>query len=88
MSNATTPSSSLLANLRGELMRHAPFAQMQPDQVDRFIAQAQQAYFAPDETVLAPESGVVEHLLYIRQGQRTAGQRKRGVQVHGRPSVM
>ena len=30
--------------------------------------QAQQAYFAPDETVLAPESGVVEHLLYIRQG--------------------
>jgi CBS domain-containing protein len=71
MSNATTPSSSLLANLRGELMRHAPFAQMQPDQVDRFIAQAQQAYFAPDETVLAPESGVVEHLLYIRQGSVT-----------------
>ncbi len=71
MSNATTPSSSLLANLRGELMRHAPFAQMQPDQVDRFIAQAQQAYFAPDETMLAPESGVVEHLLYIRQGSVT-----------------
>ncbi len=71
MSTATTPSPSLLANLRGELMRHAPFAQMQPEQVDRFIGAAQQVYFAPDETVLAPDSGVVEHLLYIRQGSVT-----------------
>jgi len=71
MSHATTPSPSLLANLRGELMRHPPFAQMQPEQVERFIGGAQQAYFAPDEILLAPESGVVEHLLYIRQGSVT-----------------
>ena len=71
MSTATTPSPSLLANLRSELMRHAPFAQMSPEQVDFFVAAAQQAYFAPDETVLAPASGVVEHLYCIRQGSVT-----------------
>ena len=71
MSTATTPSASLLSNLRIELMRHAPFAQMKPEWVDQFIGGSQQAYFAPGETVLAPESGPVEHLFCIRQGSIT-----------------
>ena len=71
MTAATTPSASLLANLRSELMAHAPFAQMDPADVDRFLAGAQQVYFAPDETVIAPESGVATHLLCLRQGSVT-----------------
>lgn len=71
MSNATTPSASLLANLRSELMAHAPFAQMRAEDVDRFIGGAQQAYFAPDETLLSPGAGVAQHLLYLRQGSVT-----------------
>jgi len=71
MSTATTPSASLLANLRSELMMHAPFAQMQPEEVERFVAAAEQAYFAPEETLMSPESGVATQLLYVRQGSVT-----------------
>jgi CBS domain-containing protein len=67
----STPSTSLIANLRAELMRTAPFAQMEPAHVDRFIAAAQQAYYAPGETVLAPDDGVARQLLLIRQGRVT-----------------
>ena len=69
---ATTPSTSLIANLRAELMRTAPFAQMEPVHVDRFIAASQQAYYAPGETLLAPADGVVPHLMLLRQGRVTA----------------
>ena len=68
---AHSPSSSLLQNLRRELMRRAPFAQMAPAHVDRFIAEAQQAYFAPDELVLSPDTGPVGALLYVREGSIT-----------------
>ena len=71
MSTATTPSSSLLANLRAELAAHAPFSQMRPDEIDRFLAAAEQAYYAPDETVMSPGSGVATHLIYLRQGRVT-----------------
>ena len=50
----STPSSSLLGNLRSELVRIVPFSQMAPAHVDQFIAAASQAYFAPGEVVLEP----------------------------------
>jgi CBS domain-containing protein len=65
------PSGSLLANLCAELKRHAPFAQMQPGEVEFFVAAAEQVYFAPGETVLSPADGPATHLLCIRQGQVT-----------------
>lgn len=74
MSTATTPSASLMAQLRAELMAHVPFSQMKPEQVERFVAAAQQAYFAPGETLMSPESGVATHLVCLRQGSVT-GQR-------------
>jgi len=64
----TSPSSSLLQNLRQELAARTPFAQMAPEHVDRFISGSQQAYFAPGETVLSPASGPVKHLYYVRRG--------------------
>jgi CBS domain-containing protein len=73
---SSQPSASLMANLRTELMRHTPFAQMESAHVDRFIAATQQVYYAPDETVLAPDDGVPKHLIYIRQGHITG---RRGV---------
>ncbi|MFO1268800.1 MAG: DUF294 nucleotidyltransferase-like domain-containing protein [Rubrivivax sp.] len=47
---------------------------MVPEHVERFIASSQQAYFAPGETMLAPQSGPVQHLYYVRRGS-VAGRR-------------
>ncbi|HSW23101.1 MAG TPA: DUF294 nucleotidyltransferase-like domain-containing protein, partial [Burkholderiaceae bacterium] len=68
---APTPSPSLLDNLCGELMRHAPFAQMQPDHVRQLVAAASEAYYAPGEVVLAPAMGPVTALRVLRQGRIT-----------------
>lgn len=73
---STTPSTSLVGNLRIELMSHAPFAQMAPAQVEQFIASARQAYFAPDEVVLEPSMGPVQALHLVRQGSITG---RRGI---------
>ncbi len=62
------PSAGLLAPMAAELMRHAPFQQMAPAQVERFVGAAEQLYFAPGETVLTPAGGPVTHLLCIRRG--------------------
>ena len=63
-----SPSSSLLANLRQELMRHPPFAQMLAGDVDFFLKHARQNYFAPEEILIEPDSGPVTELFFIRQG--------------------
>ena len=55
---APTPSSSLVTNLRRELMAHAPFSQMAPAQVDRFVEHARLHYYAPGEVVLGPDAAV------------------------------
>jgi CBS domain-containing protein len=66
---ALSPSSSLLANLRQELMRHPPFAQMQAGDVDFFLSHSRQNYFAPEEILIEPDSGPVKALFFIRQGE-------------------
>ena len=63
-----TPSPSLTSNLRSELQRWPPFAQMAAEHVDRFVQAATQAYYEPNEAVLSPGSGAVTHLLMIRRG--------------------
>jgi CBS domain-containing protein len=63
-----SPSSSLLTNLRQELMRHPPFAQMQAGDVDFFLSHSRENYYAPGETLIEPDSGLVEQLFFIRQG--------------------
>lgn len=65
---ASTPSGSLLANLRQELARYTPFSQMAVADLDFFLTHVQQQYFAPGEILVQPDSGVVTQLLYIRQG--------------------
>lgn len=66
-----SPSGSLLSNFRQELSQRPPFAQMARADVDYFLSHAQQQYFAPDEVLLEPASGVVQHLFFIRQGAVT-----------------
>ncbi len=63
-----SPSASLLANLRMELSRYMPFSQMAAGDIDFFLTHAEQAYFAPGETLLEPASGEVQALFFIRQG--------------------
>ena len=67
----STPPASLLAALRPELARHAPFSEMNAPDVDFFLAHAQQRYFAPGETVLEPASGTVEEIYFVRSGAVT-----------------
>ncbi|MFO6419677.1 DUF294 nucleotidyltransferase-like domain-containing protein [Hylemonella sp. W303a] len=74
--HAQTPSGSLFANLRQELARFTPFSEMAPADLDFFLAHARQAYYAPGEVMLGPDSGVVSDLFYIRQGAVTG---KRGL---------
>jgi CBS domain-containing protein len=74
--SSATPSPNLILNLRTELMRQPPFAEMAPAHVDRFIAESTQAYFAPDEVVLEPAMGPVRALYLLRQGSITG---RRGI---------
>ncbi len=65
---ASSPSASLLANLRQELVRSPPFAQMDAPALDDFLTQCQQRYYAPGDMLVEPASGVVREIYYIRQG--------------------
>ena len=66
--SSLTPSPSLIANLRTELMRFAPFGQMDAAHVERFVTQSMQCYFEPGEVVLELSRGAVTELLFIRRG--------------------
>ena len=66
-----SPSGSLLGNFRKELAQHAPFAQMTKADLDYFLAQARQRYYAPEEILIEPASGRVTQLFYIRRGAVT-----------------
>jgi CBS domain-containing protein len=72
-----TPSPNLVAALRDELARFAPFAQMDAAQVDRFIAASTQCYFEPGEVVIEPASGLVDALYLVRRGS-VSGRRAAG----------
>lgn len=63
-----SPSPSLLANLRQELSRLPPFAQMDDGAIDFFLTHAEQRYFAQGEVLIGPKDGPVTQLFYIRQG--------------------
>ena len=66
-----SPAASLLANLRAELARYAPFSAMAAADIDFFITHSTQQYFAPGETLLAPAAAAVRELFLVRQGTVT-----------------
>jgi CBS domain-containing protein len=68
MSTAQATTSSLIAQLRAELMRHVPFAQMSAADVDALVSASQQAYFEPGEVLLDPSHGTVQEVFIIRRG--------------------
>lgn len=68
---ALSPSHSLLANLRQELVRSPPFAQMDEAALDFFLVHSEQRYYAPGEVLVAPADGVVQEIYFIRQGAVT-----------------
>ena len=65
---ALSPSPSLLAALRSDLVRHPPFAQMTQEAVDFFLIRSQQRYYAPGEILTDPAAGDVQEIFFIRQG--------------------
>lgn len=73
-SGPQTPSPQLFAQLHQELARHPPFAQMEPADLEFFLAHCEQRYHPPGELLLDPDHGPVRELLYVREGAVT-GQR-------------
>lgn len=69
--SGANPPPSLLAALRPQLLRHAPFSEMAQPDVDFFLAHAQQRYFAPGDSVLEPGGGPVPEVFYVRSGAVT-----------------
>ncbi|MFZ9286511.1 MAG: DUF294 nucleotidyltransferase-like domain-containing protein [Burkholderiaceae bacterium] len=65
---SASPSPSLLANLRAELSRVPPFAQMDAQALDFFLTRSEQRYYAPDEVITTPDDGPVRELFFIRSG--------------------
>ena len=61
-------SHSLVQNLRQQLMRVLPFSKMAVADVDFFLRNSIESYFAPDEVILSPADGVPKYLYLIRQG--------------------
>ena len=68
MSDPLSPSPSLLANLRAELMRKPLLLGMRVAEVDALVHGSEQVYYAPDEAIIAPEHGQVRHLYCVRSG--------------------
>ena len=68
MPHAPTPAPSVLAGLKQALKPHAPFAAMNEGDLDRIVRASRLRYFAPGETILAPESDRPAHCYVIRQG--------------------
>lgn len=69
-----SPSKSLLQNLRQQIMQSLPFSKMAESDVDFFLSQSRESYFAPKEQILAPADGPPDFLYLIRQG-RVSGRR-------------
>ena len=67
-------SHSLVQNLRQQVMQSLPFSKMAETDVDFFLNQSREAYFAPKERILAPADGPSQFLYLIRQG-RVSGRR-------------
>ena len=60
LNNSTSPSNSLVQNLRQQLMRVLPFSKMLSADVNYFLRYSIEAYFAPDEIILPPADGMPE----------------------------
>jgi CBS domain-containing protein len=60
---------TLTAATAAFLRRHVPFDRMDAAHVDALAAAAKIRYYAPGETLLAPESGVVTQALVIQRGR-------------------
>ena len=61
-------SHSLVQNLRQQVMQSLPFSKMAEADVDFFLKQSREAYFAPKERILGPADGPPQFLYLIRQG--------------------
>ncbi len=70
----TSSSHSLVQNLRQQVMQSLPFSKMAEADVDFFLKQSHEAYFAPKERILGPADGPPQFLYLIRQG-RVSGRR-------------
>lgn len=62
------PSPSLLGNFRQALRAYPPFMQMSDADIDAFVSQSTQRYFAPGELVIGPAQGIVQEVYFVRRG--------------------
>lgn len=72
-SSPYSPAQQMVAGLRDELRRYAPFDRMDEAHVEAFVTGAAQTYYAPGEAILQPQDGPVSRLLFLRRGGVAGG---------------
>lgn len=77
MTTDPVPAPSVLAGLKLALRPHAPFSAMADEHVDRIVRGSRLRYFAPGETILAPD-GKRPSLCYIVKQGIVRGERPGG----------
>jgi CBS domain-containing protein len=68
------PSKPLIEHWTDSLAAHLPFARMDRSHVQSLVRVASERYFPPEATVLGPQDGVPQSLIFLRQG-RLVGRR-------------
>ncbi|TFY99510.1 DUF294 nucleotidyltransferase-like domain-containing protein [Ramlibacter rhizophilus] len=76
----SSPALPLLRQLGAQLARWPPFAQMPREELEWFLAHAEQQYYAPGDVLVDPAAGVPPFLFLVRQGtvQRRHGSPETG----------
>ena len=68
MPHSPVPAPSVLAGVKLALKPHAPFSAMSEGDLERIVRASTLRYFAPGETILAPDSRRPAHCYVVRQG--------------------
>ncbi len=79
-----SPSPNLLRLLSQQFKRHPPFDAMDNGHLEQLLRSASEVYYAPGETVCAPQNGVPRHLNLIRQGEVSARRGEAALDTSGR----
>ena len=62
------PAATIIRALKQQLQQYLPFSAMTPEDVSFVVINAEVAYYAPGETVIAPSHGVPPHCVIVKQG--------------------
>ncbi|HEX4878884.1 MAG TPA: CBS domain-containing protein, partial [Limnobacter sp.] len=63
-----SPSGQMLDYIKQRLVKHAPFSEIPPADLDCLLEGCAETYFAPNEVIVKPEDGPPAYLYYVEKG--------------------